>query len=274
MSTARFNQKSFQLMATLPHSGESIPPEASWLFGLDEVTLMGDVDRYVDRLYAEALSLLKIPSIATIWHRYAADLNRLPSDVDRDSVEGVEQPAGTFPRGFHWAYSTLGVKILPQPLSKETHQALVTRVYEPFHNDVQNLSQRLLQESSILHLDLHSMPSIGTTQHRDPGENRRDVVISDSKGKSCDSLLKDLVISRFQDEGFDVAYNWPYFGGRLTETYGRPQLNHHVLQIELNRKLYMNEKTKEILPEWVSLSERLERVLAKIKSGVADGLGR
>jgi N-formylglutamate amidohydrolase len=150
-------------MATLPHSGEQIPPEATWLMGLEEVVLMGDVDRYVDKLYEESLHSLAIPFVKTQWHRYAADLNRLPSDVDGEAVQGNRNPPGTFPRGFHWVYNTHGEKILLEPLTPPVHQALIDRVYKPFHQDVQRLAQSLLMKGDLYHLDLHSMPSVGTT---------------------------------------------------------------------------------------------------------------
>lgn len=262
------------LMATIPHSGEKIPPEASWLQGLDKVTLMGDVDRYVDRLYESSLVDLDIPFIKTEWHRYAADLNRLPSDIDSEGVAGDLNPAGTFPRGFHWVYNTQGEKILQNPLSLEVHQQLVDRVYTPFHEQVKTLAQRLLAQGDLYHLDLHSMPSIGTAQHRDPGEYRKEVVISDSKGKSCSLIFKEAVCRSFEGEGFSVAYNWPYFGGRLTEQYGHPENRHHVLQVELNRGLYMNESTKQLNSEWQKISNRLKRVLERIKDASTHQFAR
>ncbi len=218
----------------------------------------------MDSLYEPILQELKIPYIKTEWHRYAADLNRLSTDVDQESVEGVENPAGTFPRGFHWVYSTQGEKILHKPLSLKTHQQLVKRVYEPFHRSIQDTVDSLKQTGIIYHLDLHSMPSVGTNQHRDPGEFRKEVVISDSKGKSCSPKLKQIVENSFKQEGFSLAYNWPYFGGRLTEHYGHPENDHHVIQIELNRSLYMDEKTKKLLPQWQTLQVRLNQVIRRI----------
>ncbi len=262
------------LMATLPHSGEKIPPEATWLQGLEEVVLMGDVDRYVDRLYEASLVNLGIPYVKTEWHRYAADLNRLPSDVDCEGVVGSSNPPGTFPRGFHWVYNTHGEKILQQPLSSRTHQQLMDRVYLPFHQAVQKLAQSLLEQGDLYHLDLHSMPSLGTAQHRDPGEYRKDIVISDSKGKSCSSAFKESVQRLFEAEGFSVAYNWPYFGGRLTEQYGHPEQRHHVLQVELNRGLYMNEATKQINSDWQTVAIRLKHVLKGIQDASAHQFAR
>lgn len=256
------------LMATIPHSGEQIPPEAEWLKGLEEPILMGDVDRYVDRLYQSCLEKLAIPFIKTEWHRYAADLNRLPTDVDSEAVQGNALPPGTFPRGFHWVYNTLGEKILRQPLTEDIHRRLVERVYVPFHKEVQQLAHSLRLRGEVFHLDLHSMPSVGTNQHRDPGERRKDVVVSDSKGKSCAPHFRDAVIGAFEAVGFTVAYNWPYFGGRLTEQYGCPEQGHHVIQVELNRVLYMNETTKQINQNWTELSSRLFVVLERVKDAV------
>jgi N-formylglutamate amidohydrolase len=107
---------------------------------------------------------------------------------------------------------------------------------------------------------------VGTSQHRDPGQRRAEIIVSDSKGKSSISSFKDLVISAYEKAGFKVAYNWPYFGGRLTEHYGRPDLNHQVIQVELNRGLYMNESNKQILPEWQKVSSQIGQALSEIKT--------
>ncbi|MCX7979196.1 MAG: N-formylglutamate amidohydrolase, partial [Bdellovibrionaceae bacterium] len=91
---------------TIPHSGEKIPPESPWLVGLPEAVLLRDVDRFVDLLYQPALQSLKIPFVKTEWHRYAADLNRVPEDVDASSVAGNPNPPGVHNRGFHWTVPT------------------------------------------------------------------------------------------------------------------------------------------------------------------------
>lgn len=239
------------LLVTIPHSGEKIPEQTPWLKGLPEEVLMCDVDRYVDFLYEPALHKLKIPLVKTEWHRYAADLNRIPEDVDVTSVLGSSNPAGSFSRGFHWAITTYKHQLIPQPMTKETHDELVKLIYNPFHDSVKKLYQDLHQKGfkATYHIDAHSMPSVGTSEHRDPGEHRAEIVVSDSKGKSCDPRFKDLVIAAYVTAGFKVGYNWPYFGGRVTEQYGDPPHGQHTLQVEMNRALYMDEKTKKLKPE-------------------------
>lgn len=259
------------LITSIPHSGEKIPDICPWLDGLEEKVLMCDVDRYVDRLYLEILKKFNIPYVLSLWHRFAVDLNRLPSDIDEDSVLGSLNKSGHFPRGFHWSITTKKEKIMPMPMSQNTHEELIKLIYEPFHRELQGLIQRLKKESNeqVLHLDLHSMPSMGTLEHRDPGEKRADIVISDSKGKSAQKELVDLVCQAYTQAGFKVAYNWPYYGGRLTELYGKPEQGHHTVQVELNRSLYMNEETKKYIPHLAEQTiVKLEKAISIIYENV------
>jgi N-formylglutamate deformylase len=236
---------------SIPHSGERVPAEADWLQGLPESVLMCDVDRFVDRLYQPVLTDLKIPFVKTEWHRYVVDLNRLPGDVDADSVQGSANPPGQFTTGLHWVKTTKGTRLMPKPMSPALHEQLVRNYFNPFHVDVRNVYRSFLSAGlgKVYHLDAHSMPSRGTAAHRDPGENRKSIVVSDWEGRSCEPAFKDLVIEAFSQAGLEVGYNWPYLGGRVTQTYGRPDQGQHAIQVEINRALYMDEDTKQLVPE-------------------------
>lgn len=257
------------LMLTVPHSGEIIPDEATWLKNIDPLVLLTDVDRFVDELYKPACQALHIPMEVMEIHRYVLDANRLPTDVDASLVEGISAPGvsgKTYVSGFHWARTTQGVDLLKKPLSFELHEKLIQLYYNPFHARIQSMEKTLIKTSGLprYHLDVHSMPSQGTKAHKDFGKKRPDVVISDCNGKSCSAQFKDLVIASYEKYGFHVSYNWPYLGGRMTEQYGKPQEGRHSIQVELNRALYMNEETKEKLPEFKKMQETLIQVLEEI----------
>ncbi len=106
--------------------------------------------------------------------------------------------------------------------------------------------------------------------HRDPGEERADIVISDQLQKSCSSEFRDLVIAAYVTAGFKVGYNWPYLGGRVTERYGNPLKNHHTLQVELNRKLYMDEGSKEKLTTYSKVQAQLKQAVEYIVKGLSE----
>ncbi len=246
------------LLITIPHSGERVPTETPWLNELSEQLLMFDVDRFVDRLYAPVIAELGLPCVTTEWHRYAIDLNRLPDDVDCDSVLGHGNPSGKFARGLHWVITTTGERLMPSPMPKAVHDILIAKYFTPFHRDVEVGLKKLRDQGAqeTFHIDAHSMPSVGTKEHRDPGERRADVVVSDCSGKSCSPEFKELVITSYQAAGFKVAYNWPYLGGRVTETYGHPERKQQAIQVEFNRALYMNEQTKQLMTDRVDGVQR------------------
>lgn len=258
---------------SIPHSGETVPPEASWLKNLPEPILMCDVDRFVDELYEPGIRALNLPVIVTQWHRYVIDLNRLPDDVDQDSVVGsTRSPSPDFASGLHWTKTTRGDRLLPQPITMELHQQLVKKYYHPFHAQVraQYLSFFNNGAKKVYHLDAHSMPSVGTSAHRDPGQTRAAIVVSDCEGKSCETWFKDLVIKAYETAGFEVAYNWPYRGGRVTETYGLPQKGQHAIQVEMSRILYMDEETKKLRADLApSVQEKVKKALQTIYNEIA-----
>ncbi len=265
------NNAIIPFFVTMPHSGEKIPESCVWLNGLPEEILMCDVDRYIDVLYEKNLKSLKIPSVKTEWHRYAVDLNRIPEDIDADSVVGSTNKSGLHSRGYHWVMTTHGDQLMQRPISVKQHSDLTNLIYEPFHKEIRKLYDHFKKDSAVVyHLDAHSMPSVGTSMHKDPGQRRADIVVSDCLGKSCDGKYKDLVIEAYTKSGFTVAYNWPYMGGRVTEQYGHPRLGQQALQVELNRDLYMNEVSKKIKPDYVEVQRKIFQALEYIKNALPN----
>jgi N-formylglutamate deformylase len=257
---------------SIPHSGEKVPEQTPWLKDLPDEVLMSDVDRYVDILYKPSFEALQIPFELTEWHRYAVDLNRIPSDVDQDAVVGAEKKSGSHSDGYHWVMTKNEIRLIEAPMSQKTHQQLTQLIYEPFHQGVRNHYSFFKNKGfkNVFHIDAHSMPSIGTRMHKDPGETRADIVISDCLGKSCAKKFRDIVIAAYVTAGFKVGYNWPYVGGRVTEQYGKPELGQQAIQVELNRSLYMDEKTKKLKPEHIKVQKQIQSALASIKSELAN----
>jgi len=110
------------------------------------------------------------------------------------------------------------------------------------------------------------MPSVATGYHSDTGKERQDIVLGDLYGKSCGQDFIQLVETHFQHSGLSVSRNKPYQGGYITQTYGNPSGQVHSLQIEINRKLYMNEKTQKIIPEkFEALKNVIENLIYKVR---------
>lgn len=266
--------KVLRLFLSSPHSGEDIPSEVKWLQGLEEPVLMCDVDRYVDQLYKPVAQKLDLTLICARWHRYFSDANRLPGDVDRSTVKGHSNPEGTFPSGLIWQVTTKGDVLVPEPIEPDLYDHILNTYYSEFHRDVKAQYAEFLNQASdekVYHIDLHSMPSVGEPTgkiHRDPGERRKEIVVSDQKGQSADQAFVKLIIDSYSQAGFDVGYNWPYFGGRVTQTYGQPAQNQHCVQVELRRDLYMDETTKQKNSGFAQTQEKLAKAIELIYQGM------
>ena len=261
------------LIASIPHAGEKVAEEAYWLKDLPEITLMYDVDRFVDQMYQKALEQCEIPTVMTHWHRYVVDCNRWPGDIDEDSVEGAKNPSGSHPTGLHWRLTTAGFPLMKTAIKFDLHQLILKKYYYEFFQKIDNLYDHLQKQGAekIYHLNLHSMPSLGTSAHRDPGQLRADIVIGNEDGKTASTEWTMQVCEAYKNQGFSVSLNRPYKGGTDVEKYGHPQNGHEALMIELNRKLYMDESTKQLLPEKAEpVKKRLQKVIADIHTNIAD----
>lgn len=256
---------------SIPHSGESVPKEVNWLQGINPLTLMRDVDRYVDKLYLPVIQENHIPAVLTEWHRYVVDLNRKPDEYDQSSVQGAPLAKGKHPKGLHWSVTTFNETLISMPMSPDLHDRILLDYYHPFHQAVRDLATEFLKKNpQIFHLDLHSMPSLGTKMHPDPGQYRADIVISDFHGKSTCREFKEIVLHAYQESGFQVAYNYPYVGGGITQIYGNPKSGHNTIQVELNRALYMNEATQNIRESTFNdvqsrLGKAVERIISDLR---------
>ena len=94
-------------------------------------------------------------------------------------------------------------------------------------------------------LAAHSMPSMGRGLGAPKPVRRPDVVPGSRGGTSADRRVLELVEAHFTDAGLSVRHDDPYRGGHTTAHYGRPHEGWHVVQIELNRDLYVDERTSE-----------------------------
>jgi N-formylglutamate amidohydrolase len=83
-------------------------------------------------------------------------------------------------------------------------------------------------------------------------------------------MLTDLVDGALRARGYTVVRNKPYAGGFITEHYGEPALSRHALQIEINRSLYMDERTLARTGGFATVTEDLAAVFATVTQAI-DG---
>ncbi|MGA0371943.1 MAG: N-formylglutamate amidohydrolase, partial [Paracoccaceae bacterium] len=80
-------------------------------------------------------------------------------------------------------------------------------------------------------------------------------------GASADIALGDLIEQAFETQKFRVSRNVPFAGAYITQRYGQPGQSKHVVQVELDRALYLDEVEVAPSERFGELKDRLKSVL-------------
>jgi N-formylglutamate amidohydrolase len=253
------------VLIEVPHAGLLVPDSVRSELLAPEDAVLRDADIYVDKLYQNAPKLGAALLTAKI-SRYVVDLNRAQDDVDAATVSDHPTPAGAQPRGVVWRTTTDGRPILARALSYDALLARLSRYYVPYHAALrQTLTDLRARFGYAVLVAGHSMPSLGRSMHTDPGARRADVVPGTCGRTSADGRVIDLVDAHFRAAGLSVRHDDPYRGGFSTSHYGRPRDRWHAIQIELNRALYVDERSCVVKqPEFTQLQRVLDELVTKL----------
>jgi len=251
-----------------PHSGRYYPERFLAMARLDRNAIRRSEDCYVDELFGGAVAL-GAPMLAANFPRAYLDVNREPWELDpRMFAEPVPSFCNIRSARVAGGLGTVpklvgeGLDIYSGRLPLAEAVARIEAVYKPYHETLKRLLTRTHARFGFAVLiDCHSMPASIRV-----GDNglRPDFIIGDRFGISATAALTETAIGLLTAMGYTVAHNKPYAGGFITEHYGRPARHLHALQIEVNRGLYMNERTFEKTAGFDALADDLTRFSADL----------
>jgi N-formylglutamate amidohydrolase len=259
-----------------PHAGSIYPASFLTASRLDALSLRRSEDAFVDVLFGGVVAL-GAPLMAARFPRAYLDVNREPYELDPRMFD-ARLPAFANTRSMRVAG---GLGTIPRIVADgqdiyrghlATAEALrrIEWLYKPYHGTLRQLVLRTARAFGYaILIDCHSMPS--TSLNREDGV-KADVVLGDRYGTSCDGLLPDLVEITLRARGYSVVRNKPYAGGFITEHYGEPAAGHHALQIEINRALYMDERTFSRKPGFDALASDLGEAFGAVMQEIGDDL--
>lgn len=261
-----------------PHSGRIYPARFLKQSRLDPMALRRSEDCYVDELFARAASC-GAALLSARFPRAYLDANREPFELDPELfAEALPDWANARSIRVAGGLGTIarivadGEEIYREPLQLKDALVRIELLHKPFHDVLRSLIERARRNFGYaILIDCHSMPS---SHFAHSGVQRPDFVIGDRFGTSCDPRLTKLLRSLIADLGYGVQLNRPYAGGYITEHYGRPLRGVHAVQIEINRALYMNEKTLDKTARFVSLERDLVRLAGSLFAEVPQVLER
>lgn len=251
-----------------PHSGRDYPAAFVQASVLTAAQLRSSEDAFVDELFSLAPGL-GAPLLAARLPRAYVDLNRAPDEFDPALIEGVARVA-------HNPRVSSGLGVIPRvvaggraiyrgKLPRAEAEGRIAQVWHPFHSALRGLmveTQARFGEAILI--DCHSMPHEAIDSHARPGHPRPEVVLGDRYGAAAAPGIIDQVEGAFRAAGFRTARNSPFAGAYIAQAYGRPSARHHVVQVEIDRALYMDEARVQPRHDFPAFRARLAPVIAAL----------
>lgn len=261
-------QRSTSVVFASPHSGRKYPASFLRQAVLDQHEIRSSEDAFVDDLFATAVDH-GAPLLLAQSPRAYLDLNRGPDELDPAAIQGVRRVA-------HNPRIASGLGVIPRVVSNgraiyrgkltlhEAHER-ISSVWRPYHDTLQTLMDEAHAKfGEAILIDCHSMPHEALEHVGPPGATRPDVVLGDRFGAAAASSVVEQVEAAFASAGFKVARNMPFAGAYICQHYGRPSRRHHAVQIEIDRTLYMDEKTIKPNSNFKAFKTALDAVIAEI----------
>lgn len=231
------------VVVSVPHAGRLYPPRLLKAARVAAPVLEKLEDRWCDGIAAHAAAA-GATVVKAMWARAVADCNRGEGQMAPSEVAVALRPRFSAPGRKERA----GLGVVPTrlveagPLWKRPIDAAelgwrLDTLHRPYHAALAAELERARQRHGhAVLIDLHSMPSIPAGQ---PGHGAA-IVIGDRHGDSCGDWLTELTQRVAERLDIPVSRNQPYPGGHIIRTHGRPDRGDHAVQIEIDRRLYLD----------------------------------
>ena len=265
------------VLIAVPHAGRSYPPTLSAALRDPQSAALRLEDRLVDSLGEAVAAQTGAALIVARAPRAMLDLNRAADDVDWDMIAG--RPDGRAPHPVpagRRARSGLGLVPRRVPglgelwrgrLQHAELEARIAGVHAPYHTRVAaELGTLRARWGAALLLVLHSMPPLSEPSGMNAAA---EYVLGDRFGATSDGGLVATAFACLAQAGARAAHNRPYAGGYALERHAAPRRGLHALQLEVDRRSYLDEDLRQPGPGFAATTELLVTLVRRLAAEVA-----
>jgi N-formylglutamate deformylase len=243
----------------IPHASSRIPPEQGAKIILTDEALSQELLQITDWFTDELFSCNAGAGDCVI----VFPVSRLVVDPERFLDDALE-PMAKAGMGVVYTKTSAG-KALRTPPTEGERNLLIKTYYRPHHNRLSDaLEAEIKRDRRTLILDCHSFPSEPLPYELDQNPNRPDICIGTDEYHTPE-WLQEAVEAQCRTEGLSLAVNRPFAGSIVPIEHYRATPNVLSIMIEVNRRLYMNEKTGEKSDSFDSCRHLVGRITAAIR---------
>ncbi|MDB5679201.1 N-formylglutamate amidohydrolase [Sphingomonas bacterium] len=227
------------VVVSVPHAGRDYPLQLRAAAAVPVASMLALEDRHADTLALAARSdeTMILQRRARAW----IDLNRAEDERDPLIDDGAKPiPAGAAATKLRSGLGLIprraapGVTLWRRRLGDDEVRQRIAEDHRPYHAALgEALTAAHDRFGAALLIDLHSMPPL-------PGPLSARIVLGDQFGRSAGARLVHRLEGEIAAAGLTAALNTPYPGGHILSRHGRPHDGVHAIQIEIDRRLYLD----------------------------------
>ena len=260
---------STSLIFHIPHSSTYIPVSVRDQFLLSDEELRAEQLKVEDRYAAELFDPSEYP-------RVICPVSRLVCDVER-FVDDEEEVMAAHGAGVIYERCSDG-RTLRSPLHPDQREHLIRTYHRRNEADLEGyLRDAVLFNGVALIIDCHTFPSIPLGYDSKQSVPRPDICIGTDPVQTPESLTS-LVHEYFTGNGYTVTLNEPYAGTYIPRLYSyqvkktdlarSSAMKVQSIMIEVNRSLYMDERTGEKHDGFIRVQDHLRRLWPLLKNHI------
>jgi N-formylglutamate amidohydrolase len=256
------------LLVDVSRSGREYPKE--YRSPLPFTTVHDNVSMYVEDLWSGAPRIgatLLYCCFPNTW----IDVNRSELDMDPAVVDGewpvkLEPTARTLEGlGLIKTKARYGEPFQERKLTVAEIEERLDRYYRPYHAELARIAAGLhARFGRLTQISCHCMSALGAPTHPDAGKPRADFCVSDLEGRTASKSAMSLVVDTLRSHGYSVSVNAPYIGNELIRRIGEPARGIDSIQVEINKKLFMDTATFRPTAGLARVRSDLDKLLATL----------
>lgn len=241
----------------IPHSSTFIPEEERRNILLSDKSLALELLKMTD-WYTNELFTSGNGECGVVLY----PVSRLLLDPERFADDELEIMAS---RGMGVIYTkTSEGQPLRYEMDSDVREGLLKKYYYPHHAQLSQMVSSILSKSGkALIVDCHSFPSSPLPYEIDQNKDRPGVCIGTDPFHTPDGI-SEFAKAKFNERGFVVEMNRPFSGALVPIEYFQKETAVTGIMIEINRRLYMDEKTGIRLSKFESVKRAVGSVVSEL----------